>query len=426
MGKHIYFKSFLHFCMIFMPLITVGQNVVIKGGGVVVEPSTFWVIQGNLTVKEELSNGKINLDGTILLNGDITNETQDIVFDNQEPVPNGWVVMPNATTAQRIKGNTPISFENLSLSGAEKILENSNSSTNGLIRLNAVFNLNRRNFILNNKDYSALEHFGGYLFAETNPVDGIGSFQWNISNNVGIYQIPFGSGQVDTSDIAVDYQPLTAGSSTGGIVFSTYPTDNTNTPFPDLVYTMAPYQPMLTMDRFWLLDAGTYTQKPLSSFTLRYTDSDIEHGSKIVKDKLKPISYKSSDIQWAEYPQFNNDILGNSMTVLNVNAISFDKNWTITSDDASIDIYFPNAFTPDFNGDNETFKPVMDFIPKTYIMYIYNRWGNLVYTSQSPAIGWDGRYLDADCQIGTYAWTVVLVKPNGKEYHYAGHVSVIK
>lgn len=426
MGKQIYFKKILQLCIFMLPMITVGQNVVIKGGGVVVESSTFFVVQGDLTVKEELTDGKIDLDGTILLSGDISNETHDVVFNNQETSPNGWLVMPNSYAIQRIKGITPISFENLSLSGAEKKLENTNSSVNGYLRLNSIFNLNKRNFILNNKDYTALEYYGGYLFAETNSIEGIGSFQWDISNNIGIYHVPFGSGQVDTADIAIDYKPITAGGSVGGVIFSTYPTDNANTPFPDLVFTMAPYQPMLTMDRFWLIDADSYSQKPSSTFTLRYTDSDLGHGSNIMVNKLKPISYKPSDIQWVEYPQFDNDVVGYSMSVLNVNAISFDKNWTITSDDPSVDIYFPNAFTPDLNGDNETFKPVMDFIPKSYIMYIYNRWGNLVFSSQNPAIGWNGRYLDSDCQIGAYAWTVVLVKSNGKEYRYSGHVSIIK
>jgi gliding motility-associated-like protein len=426
MGTQINFKGLLHLGMFLLPMVTMGQNVVIKGGGVVVESSTFLVVQGNLTVKEELTDGKIDLDGTILLNGDITNETHDVVFNNQEATPDGWLVMPNSYAVQQIKGITPISFENLSLSGADKRLGNTNSSANGYLRLNAVFNLNKRNFILNNKDYTALEYYGGYLFAETNSADGIGSLQWNISNNIGIYHIPFGSGQVDTSDIAIDYRPITAGGSTGGIVFSTYPTDNTNTPFPDLVFTMAPYQPMLTIDRYWLLDADSYSQKPSSTFTLHYTDSDVGHGNNIVESKLKPISYKSSDIQWVEYPLFDQDVSSHSMSVLNVNSNSFDKNWTMTSDNPSVDIYFPNAFSPDLNGDNETFKPVMDFIPKSYKMYIYNRWGNLVYSSQNPSIGWDGRYLDSECQIGAYAWKVILVKPNGKEYQYTGHVSIIK
>jgi len=44
MGKQIYFKKILQLCIFMLPMITVGQNVVIKGGGVVVESSKFFVV----------------------------------------------------------------------------------------------------------------------------------------------------------------------------------------------------------------------------------------------------------------------------------------------------------------------------------------------------------------------------------------------
>ncbi len=424
MGKYIKILVVFLCAVLTIPLNLLSQSVVIKGGGVVVQPATFWVIQGDLTVKDELSDGKISLDGTVLLSGDITNDTQDSIFKNQETVPDGWVIMPNTAAVQRIKGITPIAFENISFSGSDKILENNNTSVNGIIRLNAIFQLNRRKLILNNKSCSALEHYGGYLFAETNSVEGIGSFQWNISNNIGTFRIPFGSGQSDTSDIPLSYQSTSAGSNAGGIVFSTYPTDNANTPYPEEVNTMAPYIPLLTVNRFWLIDANSYAQKPVSSFILRYTNSDVE--SNIAKDRLKPTKYRMSDMQWSEYSIFDNNDLNNSMSVLNVNGISFDKNWTITSDNELVDVFFPNAFTPDLNGINETFKPVMNFLPKTFVMYIYDRWGNLVFVTKNPETGWDGRYLGAESQIGTYSWKVILEKPDGKEYQYVGHISIIK
>ena len=179
-------KSILHITTFVLGLILLSittisaQNLVLSGGGMVVEDGTFLVIQGNIEIKTEVSDGKIDLNGSIMLQGDITNSTSDNVFSNQESTPNGWVLMQTASFAQRIKGITPIAFENLSLMGSEKILENNNSSSNGIVRLNAIFNLNKRNFILNNKSVTALEHTGGYLFAETTPSEGIGSFQWQI------------------------------------------------------------------------------------------------------------------------------------------------------------------------------------------------------------------------------------------------------
>jgi gliding motility-associated-like protein len=71
------------------------------------------------------------------------------------------------------------------------------------------------------------------------------------------------------------------------------------------------------------------------------------------------------------------------------------------------EIYFPTAFTPDFNGFNDTFKPVLG--SNTLISYsisIYNKWGQLVYQSSDPVMGWDGRFKNEDCPTGIYNYVV--------------------
>ncbi len=427
MGK--YLKTFLKCAILHLFLVgnySVAQNVVLKGGDIIIKEGTFLVVQGNLKVNTATLNSEIDLDGTILLHGDIENNSLGSVFFNQETVPNGWVVMPNANAIQHIKGSSFIHFENLSLSGSEKKLMNNNSSVNGILRLNAKFNLNSNNFILNNKNSSSLEHNGGFLFAETNPIQGIGSFQWSISNNIETFKIPFGTGNSNISDIPIIFQTISAGSIDGGIVFSTYPTDYTNTPFPDFVNSLNPYMPTKTADRFWLTDGDSYIHKPTSTLSLTYAQSDIESGNSISKSALSPIFYHNSGSIWSNYPTFFCDSLFNTMTVLNISPNELAKNWTLSSDEISADIFFPNAFSPDLDGPNETFKPVMNFIPKQYAIYIYNRWGELVFTSNDPNNGWNGLFQNTACQIGTYSWIVKLLKPNGKEQHYKGIVSIVK
>ena len=68
----------------------------------------------------------------------------------------------------------------------------------------------------------------------------------------------------------------------------------------------------------------------------------------------------------------------------------------------------------DIDGDefNQTFKPIFTsgFDPFYYTFSIYNRFGNLIFESHDPAMGWDGSYNDGktnfNCQVGTYVWTV--------------------
>lgn len=53
-------------------------------------------------------------------------------------------------------------------------------------------------------------------------------------------------------------------------------------------------------------------------------------------------------------------------------------------------MYVPNAFTPNKDGLNEIFKPVINCPVYDYELLIFDRWGELIYTSQDINIGWAG------------------------------------
>jgi gliding motility-associated-like protein len=67
--------------------------------------------------------------------------------------------------------------------------------------------------------------------------------------------------------------------------------------------------------------------------------------------------------------------------------------------------YLPNAFTPNRDGLNETFKPVMNNAV-FFGMEIYIRWGEKVYTSNNASIGWDGTYNGQPMPAGVYIATI--------------------
>ena len=67
-------------------------------------------------------------------------------------------------------------------------------------------------------------------------------------------------------------------------------------------------------------------------------------------------------------------------------------------------IYFPNAFTPNKDGRNDVFKPVILGRPAEYHLIIYNRWGQQVFETADPGQGWDGMVKNKDQEIGTYIW----------------------
>jgi gliding motility-associated-like protein len=81
-------------------------------------------------------------------------------------------------------------------------------------------------------------------------------------------------------------------------------------------------------------------------------------------------------------------------------------------------IYVPNAFTPDQNGHNEIFKPVtFGFEIVEYQFSIFNRWGDVMFTTTDPDAGWDGRYLGNLSQDGVYNWQIEIVSENDITRH---------
>ncbi|HYG15499.1 MAG TPA: gliding motility-associated C-terminal domain-containing protein, partial [Bacteroidia bacterium] len=67
--------------------------------------------------------------------------------------------------------------------------------------------------------------------------------------------------------------------------------------------------------------------------------------------------------------------------------------------------YMPNAFTPDGNGLNDFFMPAFSDI-SGYRIEIFNSWGEKLFESTNPVIGWDGTFKNNPCPTGAYIWKV--------------------
>lgn len=96
----------------------------------------------------------------------------------------------------------------------------------------------------------------------------------------------------------------------------------------------------------------------------------------------------------------------------------------------SLIYYIPNSFTPDGDEFNQVFSPVfysgIDIFNFNFV--IYNRWGEVIWETNDPSVGWDGVGPDGKLvQSGTYVWKVKLkIKDNDKHLIETGHVNVLK
>ncbi|MGA3014691.1 MAG: gliding motility-associated C-terminal domain-containing protein [Bacteroidales bacterium] len=69
----------------------------------------------------------------------------------------------------------------------------------------------------------------------------------------------------------------------------------------------------------------------------------------------------------------------------------------------TIKVYMPNAFTPNGDGVNDVFKPVINEIVNIHLM-IYNRWGELIFETHDITKGWDGTSKGRNCEAGAYTY----------------------
>jgi gliding motility-associated-like protein len=89
--------------------------------------------------------------------------------------------------------------------------------------------------------------------------------------------------------------------------------------------------------------------------------------------------------------------------------------------------YAPNAFTPGMDELNNGFKGTGIGIDlTTYHMWIYDRWGNLVFESRNLEEEWNGKVSNKPVEQDTYAWKVEFKDTTGKDHHYKGVVNLIR
>jgi gliding motility-associated-like protein len=94
-------------------------------------------------------------------------------------------------------------------------------------------------------------------------------------------------------------------------------------------------------------------------------------------------------------------------------------------------VYVPNAFTPNDDGSNEYFKPVINgrqFI-RTYHFWITDRWGTVVYDSTDPDHAWIGNVRNGGyyAETGAYQWQLIINRTDtDNPYTAQGHVNVLR
>jgi gliding motility-associated-like protein len=95
----------------------------------------------------------------------------------------------------------------------------------------------------------------------------------------------------------------------------------------------------------------------------------------------------------------------------------------------------PNAFSPNLSGSigdgggsggkNDVFLPLLRGVTN-FEMLIFNRWGELLFQSTSPSVGWDGYYQGRLCQQDVYVYRITAEFETGEKLVKVGDVNLIR
>lgn len=71
-------------------------------------------------------------------------------------------------------------------------------------------------------------------------------------------------------------------------------------------------------------------------------------------------------------------------------------------------IFVPNAFSPNSDGYNDLFQVFLadESAVRNFQLTIFDRWGNSLFQTNNPALGWDGKSRNQELSPGVYLWFI--------------------
>jgi len=143
---------------------------------------------------------------------------------------------------------------------------------------------------------------------------------------------------------------------------------------------------------------------------------------------------------WAPVTGLSNPNIANPIALFNAGVDSITYKVQVESvehcigyDDVTVhifqtlpEIFVPTAFSPNGDGTNDVLRPIVAGMKQFNFFRVYNRWGNMLFSSGNPAQGWDGTFGGTKQQSGTYVYVAQAVDYLGKLITRRGTVVLIR
>ena len=176
-------------------------------------------------------------------------------------------------------------------------------------------------------------------------------------------------------------------------------------------------------DREWQEVAYSFTaHEPATHFTCGLFGVDAMHAMEIHDGSNPQMAYYFVDAFQIEI--ISTDIEADEETVRGPSI----KPQTVTIDlDTEASWFVPNAFTPNQDGENDWFKPVLSNLDLVRFD-VFSRWGELLWNMEAGEDrGWDGNVLGAkQATPGMYIWKLEAKELNGTILTRSGSINLIR
>ncbi|MBK7818736.1 MAG: gliding motility-associated C-terminal domain-containing protein, partial [Sphingobacteriaceae bacterium] len=87
----------------------------------------------------------------------------------------------------------------------------------------------------------------------------------------------------------------------------------------------------------------------------------------------------------------------------------------------------PSGFSPNGDGKNDVFGILgSGKYSRNFEIRIWNRWGQQVFRSTDPTVGWDGNFNGAQAQTGVYAYHITFNNVYNEPKEYKGNVTLVR
>ena len=98
----------------------------------------------------------------------------------------------------------------------------------------------------------------------------------------------------------------------------------------------------------------------------------------------------------------------------------------VATKDCEALLVFPNAFSPNNDGLNDLFRLKYPGLVADYQLQVFNRWGQMIFSSSDPYGAWDGKFAGEPQPAGTYIWIARYTGRDGKKQVLNGSVVLIR